>query len=161
MKFRTSLVLAAIAMGSVACAAKKDAEPAPIAFDVQFPSTSAAVAVDGVKVYVFPGSLSCNDLVRRRQTQQELPATVLVSDSVSPCDLRVGQNNSLELDLDQDYTMLAVGSAAGKDLLVGCTLQSKFGATRAQSISLTFIDANQKIPDTKCTKLSEKCGGKC
>jgi hypothetical protein len=156
----TFLPLAFFVVG--ACAAKEDAEPATIGLDVQFPSTAAAVAVEGVKVYVYDGKLQCNDLVRLRQTSQALPPNRFESRSLSPCELHAGvPNSSVELDLDKEYTMLAVGQAAGRDLLVGCALQSAFGATKAQPIALTYIDATQSIPETTCTKLSDKCGGRC
>jgi len=145
-----------------ACAVKEDAEPAEIALDVQFPSTAAAVAVDGVKVYVYDGTLACNELVRLRQTAQQLPPNRFESRSITPCDLQAGgPNASVELDLDKEYTMLAVGQASGRDLLVGCSSQSAFGKTKAQPIALTYIDATQRIPETTCTKLSDKCGGRC
>ncbi len=157
---RFTLHLAALVGLLSACASKKDAEPADIAFDVEFPSVAAAVAVDNVKVYVFAGALGCNDLVRKRQTDQALPPT-LVERPVTPCEFQRGANNEFELQLKSTFTVLAVGQTAGADLLVGCAVQTDFGATRALPVSLTYVDANKKIPDTTCARLSDKCNGAC
>lgn len=152
--------LAALALFCAACAAKKPAEPADIAFDVEFPSVAAAIAVDDVKMYVFEGALACNDLVRKRQTQQALPPAI-VERAATPCDFQQGTNNEFELKLNGTFTVLAVGQTAGADVLVGCTVQTEFGATRAQPVSLTYVDASKRIPETTCPKLSDKCNGAC
>ncbi len=157
---RRTLGLALVLSLLGACAAKEDAVPADIGLDVQFPSTAAAVAVDGVKVYVYEGGQACNDLVRLRQTAQALPPTMFESPSLSPCDLQSGAA-SVELDLDKEYTMLAVGLAGGSDLLIGCAVQPAFGQTKALPISMTYIDATKRIAETTCTKLSDKCTGRC
>ena len=157
---RAAAALAALVALSAACASKEPSEPADIAFDVEFPSVAAAVAVDNVRMYVFEGALSWNDLVRKRQTAQGLP-TAVVERAVSPCDFQRGTNNAFELKLDATFTVLAVGQAAGADLLVGCTVQTQFGATRAQPVSLTYVDASKRIPETTCPRLSDKCNGAC
>lgn len=158
---RALSVLTAVALVT-ACAKDEDASPANVDISVDFPSTAAAVAVDGVKVYVFDSSQACTDVIRLRQTSQALPATVFESASVAPCQIQSGAAAaSFEIRRDTTYTMLAVGTAAGKDLLVGCTVQQGFGNTTAQPISLTYIDATQRIPTTSCAKLSDKCTGAC
>ncbi len=152
---------AAVLSALAACAAKEEAAPAPIAVDVEFPSAAAAVAVDSVKLYVFDGAQDCAELIRRRQIQQELPPFLLETPAASPCDFQRGQNNTFELDLAQTYSVLAVGDRQGGDLLVGCAKQTSFGDTKALPISLTFLDATKRVPDTTCTKLSDKCAGTC
>ena len=149
-----------VALVVAACAKEEDASPANVDIQVDFPSTAAAVAVDGVKFYVFDGAQSCNDLVRLRQTAQSLPKPIYESASLTPCQLQEGRG-SVTIDRNTAYAMFAVGTAAGKDVLVGCTVQSGFGETVAQPVPLTYIDATQRIPTTSCTKLSDKCGGRC
>lgn len=164
MKTTMARTLAALAplVLLAACAKEEDADPANIDVRVDFPSTAAAVAVDGVKVYVFEAAQTCTDLIRLRQTSQSLPGTVFESGSVSPCQMQSGDAAaSFVVRRDTTYTMLAVGTAAGKDLLVGCTAQQGFGETLALPIAMTYIDATQRIPATTCTKLSDKCGGRC
>jgi len=159
--YRTTSLFATAALLVTACAAEEEAAPPNIAVDVEFPSVAAAVAVDSVKLFVFEGAVACNDLVRRRQTDQALPATKVETPSLSPCDFQRGTNNAFELPLRGSYTMLAVGQSAGTDLLVGCAQQASFGATRAQPIALTYVDATKRIPETTCAKLSDKCNGAC
>jgi hypothetical protein len=160
LRFPVVCLVGGLLLLASACTVKKEADPADIELDVEFPSVAAAVAVDSVKMYVFAGSLACTDLVRKRQTDQALPDTV-IERPVSPCDLQAGRNNALELDLRSTFTILAVGQAAGADLLVGCSVQTDFGTTRALPVSLTFIDASKRIPDTACARLSDKCNGAC
>lgn len=150
-----------IAMLISACAVEKDTAPANVPIDIDFPSAAAAVAVDGVKLFVFEGARQCNELVRLRQTAQAFPTTTLETPAISPCALLHGTNNVVELPRDKDYTVVAIGDMQGKDLFVGCAVQIAFGATKALPIPLTYIDSANKIPDTTCTKLSDKCDGRC
>lgn len=157
-----ALPLAALAMAmSAACANEEQARSPEIAFSVAFPSAAAAVATETLRVFVFEGALHCNDLVRLRQTQQVLPATVAETPSLTPCQLQSNQGNDLSLKLKQDYTMLAVGQIGGQDVFVGCALQYAYGSTKALSIPLTFIDDRQKLAEQQCTRLSDKCNGLC
>ena len=144
-----------------ACAKEEESAPPEIAIQIDFQSTAAAVATDNVKVYVFAGLLSCNDLIRLRQTAQALPATVAETPSITPCQLQRNELNSVELDLKKDYTMLAVGQIAGNDVLAGCAQQTAYGATRAVDITVALIDDRQKLTPPACAKLSDKCNGAC
>jgi hypothetical protein len=150
---------ASLAAAFAGCALKKTSDPAPIDFQVGFPSVAAAIGTDSVVVYVFLGAQVCNDLIRLRQTGQELPASLLQTPALTPCALMNRQGTSFDLDLNNDYTMLAVGEAGGRDQLIGCTVQRAFGTTQALNIPMTFIDNKQSLATTKCTKLSDKCGG--
>ncbi len=156
----TALCAVAASIATSACAQKEPAAPADVAFDIEFPSVAAAIALDNVKLYIFDGALGCNDLVRKRQTDQALPAA-LVERPVTPCDFQKGTVVDFELELKSTFTVLAVGQAGGVDLLVGCAIQTDFGATRALPVSLTYVDATKKIPDTTCARLSDKCNGAC
>ncbi len=158
---RATISCALIVAVSAACASKKTSSPEQIAFDVGFPSTSAAVLTDNVKVYVFAGTQSCNDLVRLRQTAQPFPPTVAETATLAPCQLLQNDGNGFDLDVKADYTMVAVGQIGGKDVFIGCAVQAAYGTTQALSIPLTFIDDRQKLGTTMCNKLSDKCRGAC
>jgi hypothetical protein len=158
---RALLPCAVIALLSSACAAKKTSEPAQLSFDIGFPSTSAAVLTDNVKVYVFAGQMSCNDLVRLRQTAQPFPAALVETPALAPCQLLENRGNSFDLNANADYTMVAVGQIGGHDVFIGCAVQVGYGATQALSIPLTFIDDRQKLGTTNCNTLSDKCKGAC
>ncbi|AKV03048.1 hypothetical protein AKJ09_09711 [Labilithrix luteola] len=163
MNIRAS-ILACIgtALTLAACAAKTESDPPPVNFNIAFPSTSAAVLTDSVKVYVFAGTpASCSELVRLRQTQQPLPPTVTETGALSPCQLAGGQGSTFQLPINETYTMLAVGQIGSADVFAGCVVQSNYGATEALPIPLSFIDNKQKLATTQCVKLSDKCSGAC
>lgn len=153
---RALFTVAVLAIASVACAAKKESEPPPIAFQVQFPSAQAAAVTDNVKVFAFEGG-SCPDLIRLRTTAQPLPTTAAETPLITPCQLFNGEQNTFELELKNDYALLAVGQVAGQDVFIGCTQQAAYGTTEALPISLTFISNRVEMRPTTCTKLSDKC----
>lgn len=163
MNIRASIVAClGAALGLAACAEKTESDPPPVNFNVGFPSTSAAILTDSVKVYVFDGTpTSCTELVRLRQTQQPLPATITETGALSPCQLAAGQGGSFELPMNGTYTMLAVGQIGGADVFAGCVVQTSYGTTEARTIQLSFIDNKQKLATTTCVKLSDKCSGAC
>jgi len=153
--FATSCLLAA-------CAKEEEASPPEIAIQIDFQSTAAAVATDSVKIYVFDGLISCNDLIRLRQTEQPLPPRRAETPSLTPCQLQNNQLNTVELDLDKDYTMLAVGQIGGQDFFAGCTQQPAYGDTKAVDITVALLDDRKSLKDPpQCAKLSDKCSGAC
>ena len=152
--FATSALLAA-------CAKEEEASPPEVAIQIDFQSTAAAVATESVKIFVFDGLLACNDLIRLRQTEQPLPARRTETPSITPCQLQNNELNAVELDLNKDYTMLAVGQIGGKDVLAGCTQQAAYGDTKAIDITGALIDDRQRLNPSQCAKLSDKCSGGC
>jgi hypothetical protein len=147
---------------TLAACAKEEASTSPdIGIQIDFQSTAAAVATDSVKVFVFQGVLGCNDLIRLRQTEQPLPPRLTETPSMSPCQLQNNVGNTVQLELEKDYTMLAIGQIGGKDVLAGCTHQPAYGATRAIDITVALIDDRQKLSPPQCAKLSDKCSGAC
>ena len=158
---RHALLLATVMLVASACAIQKSSEPASIPISVAFPSTAAAALTDTVKVYVFDSSQSCDNLIALRQTGQKLPATVQETAGLTPCQLLNNQGNTLELPIHSDYSFLAVGQIAGNDVFIGCTVESAYGTTQALSVPLSFINDQQKLNSTNCTKLSDKCRGAC
>jgi hypothetical protein len=155
------LALSLLGILAISCAKKENAEPPDVPFEVKFPSTAAALATDTVKVYVFDGALVCDDLIRLRQTAQPLPSTVAETPTLTPCQLHKGENNSFDLTLERDYTMLAVGQIGGQDVFIGCAVQTAYGTTLANPIQVSFIDDRVNIPAQTCTRLSDKCNGTC
>lgn len=144
-----------------ACAKEEESTPPEIAIQIDFQSTAAAVATESVKIFVFDGLVSCNDLIRLRQTEQPLPPRKAETASITPCQLQNNELNTVELDLDKNYTMLAVGQIGGKDVLAGCTQQPAYGGTKAIDITVALIDDRQRLTPPQCAKLSDKCSGAC
>jgi len=165
MKLRSLAFGAAslLALGLAACAEKESASPPEIALQIDFQSTAVAVYTENVKVYVFEGALACNDLIRLRQTEQPLPARVLETPSLTPCQLLRGEQNSLTLDLKKSYTMLAVGQVGGQDFVAGCAQQPAYGDTVSVDINVALIDDRQSVKPAgpACARLSDKCNGGC
>ncbi len=161
MNLRHIVCLIVTPLALAACAKEEEATPPEVAIQIDFQSTAAAVATDSVKVFVFDGLLSCNDLVRLRQTEQPLPPRITETPSITPCQLQNNESNTVQLDLKKDYTMLAIGQIGGKDVFAGCTQQHAYGETRAIDITVSFIDDRQKLNPPQCAKLSDKCSGAC
>lgn len=157
-RFSSIVVTALLA---TACASKVDADPPNVAFDIGFPSTSAAVAVDSVRVLVFEGTQSsCLELVQKRVSGQDLPPRLVESRSVPPCELS-SAGNDVSLDLGKTYTFLATGESGGNLVLIGCAVQESYGSTTALPIPLTLKDGATRLPESKCAKLSDRCAGRC
>jgi hypothetical protein len=146
-----------------ACYAEKTSQPATVAFNLDFPSATAAVLTSSVEVYVFSGDQTCTKLISdARSGESNLPQALFVSSSLSPCQIYDSQGNTFSLNSGTDYTMLAIGQGSnGKDSLIGCTIQPSFSNSAALSIPLTFINDTQSLGTTSCTKLSDKCRGAC
>jgi len=153
----------ALVLFAPACAEKESAEPPEIAVQVDFQSTAVALYTENVKIYVFDGALACNDLIRLRQTEQPLPARVVETPSLTPCQLLRNEQNALTLDLKKSYTMLAVGQVGGQDFVAGCSQQPAYGDNKAVDIVVSLIDDRQSIKPggPACARLSDKCNGAC
>lgn len=150
--------LAVMALTGAGCAAKVDADPPNVSVDIAFPSASAAVAIDSVRVYVFDGDVDCLSLVQKRVAGQDLPPRLLEK-SASPCALTA--DTEMSLDIGHSYTFLATGEASGNLLLVGCSLENSYGKSQTLPISLVLKDGATRVPETKCAKLSDHCNGSC
>ena len=161
MNVRHVLRFLATSVLLAACAKEEEASPPEIAVQIDFQSTAAAVSTESVKIFVFDGLLSCNDLIRLRQTEQPLPPRRSETPSITPCQLQNNELNAVELELNKDYTMLAVGQIGGKDVLAGCTQQAAYGGAKAIDITVALIDDRQRLTPPQCAKLSDKCSGAC
>ena len=151
-----------LALSISGCAIKKTSDPPTVALDVGFPSTAAAAETENVTITVYAGEVDCLDALNNIDTSQPVTGTTVYSSpAITPCDLMQGHGNTVDLDLNQTYTMIAVGNIAGKATFVGCTTQHTFGDTVALSVPLTFIDNKRALEPTNCTSLSDKCNGTC
>ena len=154
-------VLLALA-GVVGCGGSGD--PSSGSYIVTFPSTAAAVATDSVVVLVFevPGpqlGTFCQDVVRKRRNKEDLPHPLAESAPVSPCDLNAGR-----APLTVSYgtrAVLAVGTRAGADFLIGCAIQKVEEGSAPVPVDVTLVNQIVTVPQTTCTKLQDHCSGKC
>jgi hypothetical protein len=136
-------------------------------YELGFETTGAAVATDGIKIYVFDRSqpkTDCASLVALRRAGTPFPPSptlVYESPLFRPCDLLAGAP-ATQLSLGfGDRAIVAVGVSKGKDLLIGCNQGTFADGTEPIPIPLGTADVTVIVPATTCTQLSEHCEGKC
>ncbi len=131
---------------------------------VTFPSVHAAVASDEIELHVYdaPDQNTCLDLVQKRRTAQAIPSGLIDRTPIPTCDFLAGKGVPLDVGYGKRAFLVATRHA-GKDILVGCTLQGVGDAPIAVDVELTTINAMTLIPgkDSDCVTLSMKCSGAC
>ncbi|MEO6572414.1 MAG: hypothetical protein ABIP89_01150 [Polyangiaceae bacterium] len=131
---------------------------------VTFPSVHAAIASDEVELHVFDATdeNTCLDLVQKRRTAQVLPPGIIDRTPIPTCDFLAGKGVPLDVGYGKRAFLVATRHA-GKDILVGCTIQGVGDAPIAVDVPLTTINAMTQIPgkDADCVTLSMKCQGGC
>lgn len=160
MNIRNLLIATtAVVIPLVACAEEKESTPPDIPISVDFQSAAVALAVENVQIFAYKNAtLSCTEMIQGRLSQT-LPRSEQETRALTPCELFTNTGNSLSLELNANYTMLAVAQIGGRDVLAGCAVQPSYGSTTGVEITLSFIDDRQSIPAPKCAKLSDKCNG--
>jgi len=56
---------------------------------------------------------------------------------------------------------LVTAQRGGQGFLLGCTVAEVYDGSGPTPVSLALFDDTQSVPSTKCSKLSDFCGGKC
>lgn len=115
------LLVVGLSLGGAGCA--KDDARASFTFQVNFPSTSLAIATEKVQfiVYDAPEPAPCQTIYLKRITNQtDLPPVILTTPEVPMCDLALGRSPPIELPLGK-HSILAIGLRGDQDLLVGCS----------------------------------------
>jgi hypothetical protein len=149
------------------------ANSVPGTFTVDFPTAAAAIAVmtktPGVQVSVYAtdalgaeaGATSglCETLVEESLANGTVMApAVATSAVVTACELMAGKG-SLAMPYGS-YAFLAVAqSSQGQDLLVGCAEQTISSTNTNVLIPMTLASSTMALPTSKCTMLSQACGG--
>ncbi len=139
-------------------------DPSNGQYVVTFPSTAAAVATDSVVVLVFDVPAAqmgtfCQGVVSKRRNKEDLPKPLAESSPVTPCEL-----NSGKAPLTISYgtrAVLAVGSRAGADFLIGCAIQKVDEGSLPVPVDVTLVNGLVTVPQTMCTKLQDHCNNKC
>jgi hypothetical protein len=91
-----------------------------------------------------------------------LPSPIAQTSPTTPCALEAG-GNTLPVGFG-NFAFLAVASRTQyptSDFFVGCAAQTISATNTNVTISLQLADFVNAIPATKCTSLSEHCGGGC
>jgi hypothetical protein len=154
--------LSAIVMGIAACSA--DASPSTGSYTVNFPSVAAAVATDGVQVFVFDAkgtdsSSLCAELLLKVKSNQDLGVKQVTGPTQTPCDLAAG-SSPITIPYG-NKALLAVGTSGGVTLLAGCTQETVGAGSLPVSISLGIVNTTASVGTTTCTRLSDFCSQKC
>jgi len=144
----------------VACAATHDVNGS---YAIAFQSTSEAVAVSDVRVFVFDASTlvatePCLDLLYLRESGQDLPPTVLEAGPTSTCAF-AGGAGTFTVPLEQ-LAVLVVAETPSGDFARGCAVHS-FSADDPNVTITLALAPGQAVPATTCASLSEHCSGGC
>lgn len=154
-----SLGCVGIVTGALACGSST-ADPTRGEYNVEFPSTAAAVATDALILRVFdaPAQDACQDLVHRIRTRQSIPDPLVEAPRGAPC-----APAPLE-PIDVSYgkrAFLVIGQRQGQDLLIGCAVQDVFENSPPPTVTLALIDSGVRVEPTQCVALSDRCAGRC
>lgn len=142
-----------------------EAGPTQGSYTIQFPSTAAAVATETVEVLVFDASVGggggqCFSLVQKRQSHQQLPATIVASAPVSPCDVQSTGAGAVTVPFGK-VAILAVGTRKSADFLIGCTEGTVTPDNTNVVVQLSLAGTGVSVPTTTCTDLKPYCSGSC
>jgi hypothetical protein len=149
---------------------KKPSPPSPGDYSIAFPSEAAAVGAKTVQVLVFDASIEGNDcqsLVFKRRNGQDLPAALVQSQPVAPCDLTTGTNGALNVSYGKRAFFVITqyngptGTGALSDYLLGCASGDVYEGGPKIPVSLTPADVRVGVPATTCETLAQKCAGGC
>jgi hypothetical protein len=161
----------ALAGLALACSAGTNTHPSPptsVEYDVEFPSTEAAVGADTVQAYVFSTSTpktDCASLLVALQGGSDLPTVVAQTDPIALCDMLAGKGGVLS---DVGYgtvSFLVVTKRANAYYFTGCTLATLTATSAPVQIQLAQA-TTAHIPTTVCNgstdfTVTDFCGGGC
>jgi hypothetical protein len=157
---------AALSVALAACSAGTNDHPSPPTaseYDIEFPSTAAAVSVDTIQTFVFSASTpqtDCPSLLVARRTGAGLPTVLAQTDPVPLCGLLDGGVGQL---LDVGYgtvSFLVVAQRQNTDYFSGCTLTTLSATSAPVSVQLQQVTI-ASLPPTTCTSVSDHCKGIC
>lgn len=150
-----SVVLAGCSAGTTT----QPSPPTPLTYEIEFPSTAAAVSVDTLQTFVFSASTpgtDCPSLLVARQSQTALPASLAQTNALPLCDVLGGKTGQLPDVAYGNVTILVVGQRAGADYLSGCTLATLAASNSAVPVQLE-LDTTEPLPSTDCKTVSAYC----
>jgi hypothetical protein len=160
----TSACLACAAVAVVACSSGTDSHasgPAALEYDIEFPSTAAAVVVETIQAFVFSTSVAgtdCPSLLVDREAKTELPKPLAKTDPAALCDVLGGTaGNLLGVDFGE-VTFLVVAQVGGADYFTGCTLATITPTSGPVNVQ---VSTTRSVPPTTCKSVSEYCQQAC
>jgi len=163
---RCSAVPLALA-GALACSAGTNTHPSPpttVEYDIEFPSTQAAVGTDTVQTFVFASTTpktDCPSLLVARQSGSDLPTALAQTQPAKLCDVLAGNAGKLD---DVGYgtvSFLVVAQRGGTDYFTGCILATLNAQTTAPVQVQLAQATTAHIPTTTCSTVADFCAGNC
>lgn len=133
-------------------------------FTVSFPSTNAALASDTLELHVLDGSdpNSCLNAVRARQAAPGSPPASTIFDIPATDTCKFLAKGGVP-SFDMGYgarAFLVVAQKGGTDFMLGCTIAGIGDVQNDVNVDLTaFSETTDVEQSTKCSSLSQKCGG--
>jgi hypothetical protein len=166
LRVRVLVPLASVAGVVVACSAGTNTHPSPPSagtYEIEFPSTSAAVAADNVQAFVFAnlsaaGKTDCAALIVARQSGADLPTPEGQTGQIALCDvLANGSKAEIPSVPYGDVSFLVVTQRNGVDYFTGCALATLADGSPPITVQLQQAVATLHIPSTDCASVSDFC----
>jgi hypothetical protein len=154
----------AAALALAACSSGTESHPsgpASLEYDIEFPSTAAAVAVETIQAFVYSTNepnTDCPSLLVARAAKTELPTPLAQTDPVQLCDVLGGKAGDITGVAFGEVTFLVVAQADGNDYFTGCSLVTITPTSGPVNVQ---VSTTQAIPATTCQSVSEFCRGDC
>lgn len=162
---RSGIALSALLLG--ACSAGTNNIPSPPSagtYEIEFPSTAAAVAAETVQAFVFANpsganKTDCTSLIVARQSGSDLPAAEAQTGQVRLCDvLTAPRTNALIPDVPYgNVSLLVVTQRNGSDYFTGCALSTLGPNSPPVTVQLQQATATAHIPSTNCANVGDYC----
>lgn len=159
---RSLIALGAVTSVAAACSAgttDHSSAPTSVEYDVEFPSTAAAVAADTIQTFVYSSSTpktDCPSLLVARQSGSGLPTAVAQAAPVALCDMAAGGKGQISGVGYGNVSFLVVAQRGGADYMTGCTLTTLSASVTSVSVQLGLVN-DQPIPLTSCQTVSDFC----
>ncbi len=150
----------------VACSAGTNDHPSPPSagtYDVEFPSTAAAVGAETVQAFVYANpsaaaETDCTSLIVARQSGSDLPTPEAQTPQVALCDVL---SNAAKAQIPSvpygNISLLVVTQRGGADYFTGCALATLGQGSPAVTVQLQQASALARTPSTNCGAVSDFC----
>jgi hypothetical protein len=156
---RTAALLASALAACSAGTNTTQSPPTTLTYEIEFPSTAAAVSVETLQTFVFSTSTSgtdCPSLLVARESQSQLPTSLAQTNPVPLCNVLSGKAGQVPDVAYGPVSVLVVGQRGGADYMSGCTLASLSSTSGPVPVQLQLDNATA-LPDTTCTTVTQFC----
>jgi hypothetical protein len=140
-------------------------DPTPASYRIDFKTVEAAIATDFVEVLVYNATgienKICTDIVSSKREGKELtPPQFRSTKSHTPCELWANVTQPMDVSFGSK-AFVAIAKRQGTELLIGCKTAAVGPGKAVAVIPMDMFVEGDPLPETKCTRLSDYCGGAC